>query len=133
MHLEYWLRDGEYFKGASTYTPLSVRSWLRHAVFCIITCKNSTVMMFRLIIMKASVISMKFMVCNILQMWDVEFRNKHMLAEINLKHTFVLVMEKFHGSMQQFKKAQQCKIHRLHNNLLLLEFDYNVLYSKWLI
>ena len=93
--------------------------------------QNSTVMLFRLIIMKASLISMKFIVCIILQMWDVELRTKHMFAEINLKHAFVLVKKKFHGNIQPFREAQQCKIRRFHNNLLLLEFDYNVLYRKW--
>jgi hypothetical protein len=57
--------------------------------------------------MKERLISMKFMDCNIFQIWDAEPQCKHMLVEINSRHTFVWVMAKFHGSMQQSKEIQQ--------------------------
>ena len=110
MPLEFWHRDGEYFKGVSIYIPPNVKSWLKHAVFCIITCKNCIVMIWLPIIMKQRLISMKVMDCNIFQIWDAEPQCKHMLVGINSRHTFVWVMERFHGSMQQSKEVQQYEL-----------------------
>jgi hypothetical protein len=100
MPLEFWLGDGEYFKGVSIYIHPNVKKWLKPVVFCIITCKNGIAMIWLPVMMNKGIISIRFMLWSKFQIWDAEPQSKHVCVEINSKHTSVLVMEKYHGSMQ---------------------------------